>query len=50
MKEIVAVIRMNKINDTKKALAGIGIGSMNAKECLGRGKGTRPGCAAVGGP
>ena len=39
MKEIVAVIRMNKINDTKKALAAVGIGSMNAKECLGRGKG-----------
>jgi len=39
MKEIVAVIRMNRINDTKKALSAIGIGSMNAKECLGRGKG-----------
>jgi nitrogen regulatory protein PII 2 len=39
MKEIVAVIRMNRINDTKKALAAVGIGSMNAKECLGRGKG-----------
>jgi nitrogen regulatory protein PII 2 len=39
MKEVVAVIRMNKINDTKKALATAGIGSMNAKECLGRGKG-----------
>jgi nitrogen regulatory protein PII 2 len=39
MKEVVAFIRMNKINDTKKALAEAGIGSMNAKECLGRGKG-----------
>jgi len=39
MKEVVAVIRMNKINDTKKALAAAGISSMNAKECLGRGKG-----------
>ena len=39
MKEVVAVIRMNKINDTKKALANAGISSMNAKECLGRGKG-----------
>ncbi len=39
MKEVVAVIRMNKINETKKALANAGISSMNAKECLGRGKG-----------
>ena len=39
MKEIVAVIRMNRINETKKALSAAGISSMNAKECLGRGKG-----------
>jgi nitrogen regulatory protein PII 2 len=39
MKEVVAVIRMNKINETKKALADVGISSMNAKECLGRGRG-----------
>jgi nitrogen regulatory protein PII 2 len=39
MKEIVAFIRMNKINETKKALSAAGISSMNAKECLGRGKG-----------
>lgn len=39
MKEVIAVIRMNKINDTKKALSAAGISSMNAKECLGRGKG-----------
>jgi nitrogen regulatory protein PII 2 len=39
MKEVVAVIRMNKINETKRALANAGISSMNAKECLGRGKG-----------
>lgn len=39
MKEVVAVVRMNKINETKKALAAAGISSMNAKECLGRGKG-----------
>lgn len=39
MKEVIAVIRMNKINETKKALANAGISSMNAKECLGRGKG-----------
>jgi nitrogen regulatory protein PII 2 len=39
MKEVMAVIRMNKINDTKRALSAAGISSMNAKECLGRGKG-----------
>ena len=39
MKEVVAIIRMNKINDTKRALAAAGISSLHAKECLGRGKG-----------
>jgi nitrogen regulatory protein PII 2 len=39
MKEIVAVIRMNMINQTKKALIEEGICSMHARECLGRGKG-----------
>ena len=39
MKEVMVVIRMNKINETKKALAAAGISSMHAKECLGRGKG-----------
>ena len=39
MKEIVAFIRPNKMNVTKRALADAGISSMNAKECLGRGKG-----------
>ena len=39
MKEVMAIIRMNKINQTKKALAGAGISSMHARECLGRGKG-----------
>jgi nitrogen regulatory protein PII 2 len=39
MKEVLAVVRMNKINETKKALSAAGIGSMNARECLGRGKG-----------
>ena len=39
MKEVMAVIRMNKINQTKKALADAGISSMHARECLGRGKG-----------
>jgi nitrogen regulatory protein PII 2 len=39
MKEVLAVVRMNKIGVTKRALADAGISSMTAKECLGRGKG-----------
>jgi len=39
MKEVMAVIRMNKINRTKKALIEEGVSSMTAMECLGRGKG-----------
>ena len=39
MKEVMAIIRMNKINQTKKALAEAGIPSVHARECLGRGKG-----------
>ena len=39
MKEVMAIVRMNKINQTKKALAAAGISSMHARECLGRGKG-----------
>ncbi len=39
MKEVVAIVRMNKMNATKKALADAGINSMTAKEVLGRGKG-----------
>ena len=39
MKEVVAVVRMNTMNRTKKALAEAGIGSMFAHECQGRGRG-----------
>ncbi len=39
MKEIVAVLRMNMMNKTKRALADAGIPSMTAKDALGRGKG-----------
>ncbi|ACN14081.1 GlnB3 [Desulforapulum autotrophicum HRM2] len=39
MKEIMAVIRMNKINKTKLALIDAGISSMTAMDALGRGKG-----------
>ncbi len=39
MKEVIAIIRMNKINQTKRSLAAAGITSLHAKDCLGRGKG-----------
>jgi nitrogen regulatory protein PII 2 len=39
MKEVMAIIRMNKINETKRALSAAGISSFHARECLGRGKG-----------
>jgi nitrogen regulatory protein PII 2 len=39
MKEVMAIVRINMINKTKKALAEAGITSFTARECLGRGKG-----------
>ena len=39
MKEVVAIVRMNMMNKTKKALTEAGISSMTAKDVLGRGKG-----------
>ena len=39
MKEIIAVIRMNKMNQTKQALTEAGIAAFFAHEALGRGKG-----------
>ncbi len=39
MKEVFAIIRMDMIGRTKKALSDVGIISMNAHACLGRGKG-----------
>lgn len=39
MKEVMAIIRMNMMNKTKKALSEAGIPSMTAKDVLGRGKG-----------
>jgi nitrogen regulatory protein PII 2 len=39
MKEVMAIVRMNMINRTKKALSDAGITSFTARECLGRGKG-----------
>jgi nitrogen regulatory protein PII 2 len=39
VKEVMAIVRMNMINKTKKALSDAGISSFTARECLGRGKG-----------
>jgi nitrogen regulatory protein PII 2 len=39
MKEIVAIIRMNKMNETKRARSEAGISSVTARDALGRGKG-----------
>ena len=39
MKEVMAIIRMNMINRTKKALSVAGISSITARDALGRGKG-----------
>ena len=39
MKEIIAIVRMNKMNQTKRALSEVGISSITARDALGRGKG-----------
>ena len=39
MKEILAIIRMNKMNVTKKALSEIGVASITARKVIGRGMG-----------
>jgi nitrogen regulatory protein PII 2 len=39
MKEIMAIVRMNKMNQTKRALSEAGVTSITAREALGRGKG-----------
>ncbi|ABK16711.1 P-II family nitrogen regulator [Syntrophobacter fumaroxidans] len=39
MKEVMAIVRMNMMNRTKKALSDAGITSMTARDALGRGKG-----------
>ena len=38
MKEIMAFIRPNKVNETKKALAEGGFPAFSCRKCLGRGK------------
>jgi nitrogen regulatory protein PII 2 len=39
MKEIMAIVRLNRMNQTKRALAEVGLPSITARDCLGRGKG-----------
>jgi nitrogen regulatory protein PII 2 len=39
MKEIMAIVRINMMNRTKRALAQAGISSITARDALGRGKG-----------
>jgi nitrogen regulatory protein PII 2 len=39
MKEVMAIVRMNMMNKTKRALADAGISSMTARDALGRGRG-----------
>ena len=39
MREVMAIVRMNAINKTKRALAEAGISSITARDALGRGKG-----------
>jgi nitrogen regulatory protein PII 2 len=39
MKEVLAIIRMNKMNQTKQALADAGVASFTAHRVAGRGKG-----------
>lgn len=38
MKEIIAVVRLNKVNQTKLALAEAGFPAFTCRKCLGRGK------------
>lgn len=39
MKEVIAIVRINKMNQTKRALAEAGISSLTARKVIGRGKG-----------
>ncbi|MCX7725366.1 MAG: P-II family nitrogen regulator [Chitinispirillaceae bacterium] len=39
MKEVIAILRINMMNKTKKALADVNISSFTVKDVLGRGRG-----------
>lgn len=38
MKEIMAIVRLNKVNDTKEALASAGFPAFTCRKVMGRGK------------
>ncbi len=39
MKEVLAIVRMNKMNVTKQAMADAGVAAFTARKVMGRGKG-----------
>ena len=39
MKEVIAVVRINMMNQTKQALTDVGVDAFFAREAMGRGKG-----------
>jgi nitrogen regulatory protein PII 2 len=39
VKEVLAIVRMNKMNETKQALVDAGVASFTARKVAGRGKG-----------
>ena len=38
MKEVMAIVRLNKVNDTKEALANAGFPEFTCRKVMGRGK------------
>lgn len=38
MKEVMAIVRLNKVNQTKQALAEVGVPAFTCRKVLGRGK------------
>jgi nitrogen regulatory protein PII 2 len=48
MKEVMAIIRMNKINDTKRALAENGYSQFTGRKVMGRGRGPVDAAVAAG--
>ncbi len=48
MKEVMAIIRMNRINDTKRALAENGYSQFTGRKVMGRGRGPVDAAVAAG--
>jgi nitrogen regulatory protein PII 2 len=48
MKEVMAIIRMNRINDTKRALAENGYSQFTGRKVMGRGRGPADAAVAAG--